>query len=73
MDTGSSPRVESGRGMTLTSHPLLVPSRAIPLLSLRAFVAWEKGETYLNELGNRQDEEAKCFKRKTHQTTERII
>ena len=36
MDTGSFPRVKSGRGVTLTPHPLLVPwsreSRAIPLL-----------------------------------------
>jgi hypothetical protein len=52
MDTGSFPGVESGRGVTLTPHPLLVPKskkqiRAIPLLSLRAFVAYEKGETYL--------------------------
>jgi hypothetical protein len=43
MGTGSFPGVESGRGVTLTSHPLLVPrskkqSRAIPLLFLRAFV-----------------------------------
>jgi hypothetical protein len=46
MGTWSFPRVESGRGLTLTPHPLLVPrskkqSRAIPLLSLRAFVAYE--------------------------------
>jgi hypothetical protein len=43
--------VESGRGVTLTPHPLLVPryknSRAVPLLSVRAFVAYKKGETYL--------------------------
>jgi hypothetical protein len=46
--------VQSGRGVTLTPHPspLLVPrsekqSRDIPLLSLRAFVAFKKGETYL--------------------------
>jgi hypothetical protein len=43
--------VESGRGVTLTPHPLLVQrskkSTAIPLLSLRAFVAYKKGETYL--------------------------
>jgi len=36
MDTGSFPRVNSGRGVTLTPHPLLVPwswkGRAIPLL-----------------------------------------
>jgi hypothetical protein len=36
--------------VTLTPHPLLVPrykkqTRAIPLLSLGAFVAYEKGET----------------------------
>jgi hypothetical protein len=44
MGTGSFRWIESGRGVTLTSHPLLVPrtkkpSRAIPLLSHRAFVA----------------------------------
>jgi hypothetical protein len=42
--------------VTLTPYPLLVPrskkqSRAIPLLSLRAFVAYEKGETYLHVSG----------------------
>jgi hypothetical protein len=52
MGTGSLPGVESGRGVTLTPHSLLVPrskkqGRAIPLLSLRAFVAYKKGETYL--------------------------
>jgi hypothetical protein len=52
MGTGSFPGVESGRGMTLTPHPLLVlrskkQSRVIPLLSPRAFVACKKGETYL--------------------------
>ena len=40
MGTGSFPGVKSGRGVTLTPHPLLVPwsrkSRAIPLLSLWA-------------------------------------
>jgi hypothetical protein len=51
MGTGSFPGVESGQGVMLTPHPLLVPrskkqSRAIPLLSLRAFVAYKKGETY---------------------------
>jgi hypothetical protein len=40
--------------MTLTPQPLLVPrskkqSRAIPLLSLKAFVAYEKVETYHND------------------------
>jgi hypothetical protein len=44
MGAGSFPGVESGRGVTLTLHPLLVP-RALPLLSLRAFVAYEKVET----------------------------
>jgi hypothetical protein len=44
MGTGSFQGVESGRGVTLTHHPLLVPSskkqsRAITLLSLRAFMA----------------------------------
>ena len=40
MGTGSFPVVKSGRGVTLTPHPLLVPwsrkSRAIPLLPLLA-------------------------------------
>ena len=40
MGTGSFPGVKSGQGVTLTSHPLLVPwsrkSRAIPLLPLWA-------------------------------------
>ena len=40
MGTGSFPGVKSGHGMTLTTHPLLVPwsrkSRAIPLLPLWA-------------------------------------
>jgi hypothetical protein len=52
MGTGSSPGVESGRGVMLIPHPLLVlwfkkQSIAIPLLYLRAFVAGKKGETYL--------------------------
>jgi len=38
MGTGSFQRVKSGRGVTLTSHPLLVPwswkGRAVPLLPL---------------------------------------
>jgi len=41
MGTGSFPRVKSGRGVTLTTHPLLVPwprkSRAIPLLTPWAY------------------------------------
>ena len=40
MSTGSFPGVKSSRGVTLTSHPLLVPwsrkSRTIPLLPLWA-------------------------------------
>jgi hypothetical protein len=46
--------------VTLTPHLLLVPrtkkqSAAIPLLSLRAFVAYKKGETLFLELtSNRQ-------------------
>jgi hypothetical protein len=44
------PGVESSWDVTLTPHPLLVPrskkSRAIPLLSLKAFLACKKGETY---------------------------
>jgi hypothetical protein len=52
MGKESFPGVECGRGVTLTPHPLLVPrfkkqSRAITLLSLRAFVACKKDETYL--------------------------
>jgi hypothetical protein len=50
LGTGSFLGVKYGRGVTLTPHPLLVPkswkSRAIPLLSLSAFVAYKKGETY---------------------------
>jgi hypothetical protein len=53
MGTGFFPGVESGRGVTLTPHPLLVPrsknSRAIPLLSLRVFVAYEKGENCVDK------------------------
>jgi hypothetical protein len=57
MGTGSFPGVESGRVVTLTPHPLLVPrsgkkSRAVPLLSIRAFVACIKVKTtnYLDDL-----------------------
>jgi hypothetical protein len=52
MDTGSLPGIEKGRGVTLTPHTLLVPksenSRAIPLLSLRYFLAFKKGDTSKN-------------------------
>jgi hypothetical protein len=51
MGTGSFPGVESGRGVTLTPHPLLVPRsknrvELIRLLSLRALVACKNDETY---------------------------
>jgi hypothetical protein len=49
--TGSFPGVESGLGVTLTPHPLLVARfkkqiKAIPLISLKAFLACKKFETY---------------------------
>jgi len=56
MGTGSFPGVKSGRGVTLTPHPLLVPwsgkSRVIPLLLLWALrpaqsVCLYKGALYL--------------------------
>jgi hypothetical protein len=57
MSTGSFPGVKSGRGVTLTPHPLLVPwllkGRATPLLPLRAirpvqnFQCLYKGTLYL--------------------------
>jgi hypothetical protein len=52
MGTGSFPGVESGWGVTMTRHCLPVPrtkkqSKAIPLLSLRSFVACKKSENYL--------------------------
>jgi hypothetical protein len=53
MGTGSFLGVESGRGVTLTPHPLLVlryKNRVklhVLLLSLRAFMACIKSETYL--------------------------
>jgi hypothetical protein len=55
MGTGSVPGVESGRGVTLTPHRVLVPRsknrvRVIPLLSPRTFVAYKKGETYVVSL-----------------------
>jgi hypothetical protein len=47
MGTGSFPGVKSGRGVTLTPHSLLVPRsrkmcRAIPLFSVRVFVAYDR-------------------------------
>jgi hypothetical protein len=49
MGTGTFPGVQSGRGMTLTPHPLLglKQSRVIHLFFLRAFLACKKGKTYL--------------------------
>jgi hypothetical protein len=47
MRTGSLPGVESGRGVTLTPHLLLVP-RSRNRVELRASVAYEKGDTYLD-------------------------
>jgi hypothetical protein len=53
MGTGSFPGIESGQGVTLTTHPLLVARSKnrvglhLYLLSLRAFVACKKGEKYL--------------------------
>jgi hypothetical protein len=51
MGTRSFPGKESGRGVKLTPHLLLVPrskkqNRAIYLLSIGDFVAWKKGENY---------------------------
>jgi hypothetical protein len=49
--TGSFLGVESGQGVTLNPHPLLVPrskhGRTITLLSISNFVACKKGETFL--------------------------
>jgi hypothetical protein len=46
------PGLENGRGVKLTPHPLLVSRSRNRLLSLRAFVACKKGETYLMSLPN---------------------
>jgi hypothetical protein len=45
MGTGSFPGIESGRSVTLTPHPLRLLRSKNSVLSLRAFVAYEKGET----------------------------
>jgi hypothetical protein len=46
MGTGSFQEIESGRGVKLTPHPSSAKvnknSRAIPVLSLRAFVAYDR-------------------------------
>jgi hypothetical protein len=52
--TGYFPGVERGQVVTLIPHPFLVPgskkqSSAIPLLTVRAFVACKKGKTYLHK------------------------
>jgi len=49
MGTGSFPGGRGGHGVRLTPHSLLVPkvlekSRAMPLLALRAGVAYKKDE-----------------------------
>jgi hypothetical protein len=54
MGTGSFMGVERGRGVTLTPHPFLMPRskhrvELIPLLSLRVFVACNKGKPYQKE------------------------
>jgi hypothetical protein len=54
MGTGSILGVQSGRGVTLTAYPLLVPrsrkkSTAIPLLSIRAFVAYDRVKPTYNK------------------------
>jgi hypothetical protein len=50
MGAGSFPRLKSGRGVTLTPHPLLVPwsrkSRTIPLLSLWVIRLVQSFSTY---------------------------
>jgi hypothetical protein len=46
MGIGSFQGVESGQGMTLTPHPLLVP-RSKNRVELRAFVFYKKCEIYL--------------------------
>jgi hypothetical protein len=54
MGTGSFLGVESGQGVTLTPHPpssaeVYKQSKAVPLLSLRAFMACKKMKpTYLS-------------------------
>ena len=59
MGTGSFPGVESGRGVTLTPYPFLEPRskntplgrvEVMPLLPLRAFVAYKKSENYLKRV-----------------------
>jgi hypothetical protein len=58
MGTGSFPGVKYGRGVTLTTHPILVPwswkSRAIPLHTLWATPGLYRGyfALLLNEMGS---------------------
>jgi hypothetical protein len=56
MGTGSYPGVRCGQGVTLITHSFLVPrskmSRAITLLSLRAFVAYGRVKTTYLECGS---------------------
>ena len=72
--TGSFPGVKSGRGVTLTPHPLLVPwswkSRAIPLLQPMGRTACTesqclyKGDLYLYSKPPKAEEAAAEGKRK---------
>jgi hypothetical protein len=70
MATGSFPGVKCGRGVLLTTHPLLVPqswkSRAIPLPTLWATSGPVKGTLYfyinlLRNSGNRQPRREKKY------------
>ena len=76
MGTGSFPGAESGRGVTLTHHPLLVPwsrkSRAIPLLPLwvyglyRASVPAQGFTTLPYTTPRRNSEPPKTYKRRLY-------
>jgi hypothetical protein len=51
MGTGSFPGVESGWGVTLTTHPLPVPKSKNRIELYHAFLACKKGEkTYIKSL-----------------------
>jgi hypothetical protein len=52
MGTWFFPGVESGRGVTLTPHPLLMPrsKNRVELYLYSTFVVYEKGETYLPKI-----------------------
>jgi hypothetical protein len=72
MGIGSFPGVESGWGVTLTPHTLLVPwskkqSRAIPLLSLKVFMAYKKCETYLPTSTTQAQQQLSAFQDNIYQ------